>query len=95
MMASNHDNEQQVTLIEFPCEFPIKVMGETHVDFSTEIIKTIQLHETTFDASKVDIRASSGGKYTSLTCTCYVESKLQLDNIYRALTSHPMVKFVL
>lgn len=94
-MASNHDNEQQETLIEFPCEFPIKVMGETHIDFSIEIVKTIQQHTATFDASKVEMRASSGGKYTSLTCTCYVESKPQLDNIYRALTSHPMVKFVL
>jgi hypothetical protein len=70
-------------------------MGETHVDFNTEIIKTIQQFETKFDVSKVDMRGSSGGKYTSLTCTCYVESKSQLDNIYRALTSHPMVKFVL
>jgi putative lipoic acid-binding regulatory protein len=94
-MASNHDNTQQESLIEFPCAFPIKVMGETHIDFSIEIIKTIQQHEATFDASKVEMRASSGGKYTSLTCTCYVESKPQLDNIYRALTSHPMVKFVL
>lgn len=94
-MASNHDIEQQKTLIEFPCEFPIKVMGETHVDFSTEIVKTIQQHTATFDANKVEMRGSSGGKYTSLTCTCFVESKPQLDNIYRALTSHPMVKFVL
>lgn len=94
-MASNHDNEQQETLIEFPCEFPIKVMGETHTEFSVEIVKTIQQHSVTFDASKVEMRGSSGGKYTSLTCTCYVESKPQLDNIYRALTSHPMVKFVL
>lgn len=95
-MASAHDTEpQEETLIEFPCEFPIKVMGETHVDFSIEIIKTIQVHEASFDESKVDSRGSSTGKYISLTCTCYVESKPQLDNIYRALTSHPMVKFVL
>lgn len=94
-MASDHNNEQQETLIEFPCEFPIKVMGETHIDFSLEIIKTIQQYEASFDEGKVNTRASSGGKYTSLTCTCYVESKPQLDNIYRALTSHPMVKFVL
>jgi uncharacterized protein len=94
-MANDNETKQQETLIEFPCEFPIKVMGETHVDFSMEIIRTIQAHETKFDASKVEMKGSSAGKYTSLTCTCYVESKPQLDNIYRALTSHPMVKFVL
>lgn len=94
-MAIKNETDQQESLIEFPCDFPIKVMGETHADFSLEIIKTIQVHEATFDASKVEMKGSSSGKYTSLTCTCYVESKPQLDNIYRALTSHPMVKFVL
>lgn len=89
------DMDQQETLIEFPCEFPIKVMGETQEAFSQEIIKTIQQHEATFDETKVALKGSSAGKYTSLTCTCYVESKTQLDNIYRALTSHPLVKFVL
>jgi putative lipoic acid-binding regulatory protein len=89
------DTDQQETLIEFPCEFPIKVMGETHESFSIEIIKTIQQHEATFDATRIEFKGSSGGKYTSLTCTCYVDSKIQLDNIYRALTSHTMVKFVL
>lgn len=94
-MANDLEQQSQETLIEFPCDFPIKVMGETQDDFSTEIIKTIQALEKTFDASKIEMRGSSKGKYTSLTCTCYVESKLQLDNIYRALTSHPMVKYVL
>ncbi len=93
MTSSN--NEQTETLIEFPCDFPIKVMGETHPDFTTEIIKTIQQLEHNFDASKVEMRGSSGGKYISLTCTVHVTTKPQLDDIYRALTSHPMVKVVL
>lgn len=85
----------QETLIEFPCDFPIKVMGETHADFSKEMIKAIQSVITNFDASQIEMRGSSGGKYISLTCTVYVTSKLQLDDVYRALTAHPMVKFVL
>ena len=85
----------QETLIEFPCDFPIKVMGETHADFSKEMIKAIQSVITNFDASQIEMRGSSGGKYISLTCTVYVSSKLQLDDVYRALTAHPMVKFVL
>jgi uncharacterized protein len=83
------------TLIEFPCDFPIKVMGETHVDFTDEIIKTIQKQLPNFDASNIEMRGSSGGKYISLTCTVHVTSKPQLDDIYRALTSHPMVKVTL
>lgn len=94
MTAENNTTDQE-TLIEFPCKFPIKVMGETSDDFNAEIISTIQEFEATFNASKIELRNSSGGKYISLTCTCYVESKPQLDNIYRALTSHPLVKYVL
>ncbi len=83
------------TLIEFPCDFPIKVMGEAQADFSAEIIKTIQQKLPSFSASQVEMRGSSGGKYISLTCTVNVTSKLQLDDIYRALSAHPMTKFVL
>lgn len=89
------NNDITETLIEFPCDFPIKVMGETHVDFSSEIIKTIQAQLPSFDASHIEMRGSSGGKYISLTCTVHVSSKPQLDDIYRALTAHPMVKFAL
>jgi uncharacterized protein len=85
----------QETLIEFPCDFPIKVMGETHVDFTSEVINTIQSIMPNFDTSNIEMRGSSGGKYISLTCTVFVTSKPQLDSIYRALTQHSMVKVVL
>lgn len=91
-MALDHATE---TLIKFPCDFPIKVMGETHVGFTAEIIKTIQTLIPSFDPSQIEIRGSSGGKYISLTCTVYVTSKPQLDDIYRALSGHHMVKVVL
>lgn len=86
---------QLETLIEFPCDFPIKVMGETHDDFADEIINTIQQQLPSFDARHIEMRGSSGGRYISLTCTVHVTSKTQLDDIYRALTSHPMVKVTL
>ncbi len=91
----NQQPDSAETLIEFPCDFPIKVMGKTQTDFSAEMIQTIQKHEPTFDASKIEMKASAKGNYTSLTCLCHVESKQQLDDIYRALTSHPLVKYVL
>ena len=83
------------TLIEFPCDFLIKVMGETGEDFASAMTKLIQAHEPKFDASKVEMRASSGGRFISLTCEVYVTSKAQLDSIYRALSEHPQVKYVL
>ena len=83
------------TLIEFPCDFLIKVMGETSDDFANAMVQVIQAHEPTFDASKVDMRASSGGRFISLTCNVHVTSKVQLDSIYRALSEHPQVKYVL
>jgi putative lipoic acid-binding regulatory protein len=89
------DIKSDETLIEFPCDFPIKVMGEAHTDFSSEIVKTIQQKLPSFNASHVEMRGSSGGKYISLTCTVHVTSKPQLDDIYRALSAHPMTKFVL
>ena len=82
-------------LLEFPCDFPIKVMGETHETFSELMIAVIQQHRPDFDASRVEMRASSAGKYISLTCLVTVDSQAQLDNVYRALTAHPLVKFVL
>jgi uncharacterized protein len=91
----NEAEISQETLIEFPCDFPIKVMGETHDDFASEIIKTIQNQLPSFTANQIEMRGSSGGKYISLTCTVNVTSKPQLDDIYRALSSHPLVKFVL
>ncbi|MDP8566329.1 HP0495 family protein [Methylophilus aquaticus] len=83
------------TLIEFPCNFPIKVMGETHADFTMEITRTIQGHWPAFDTHLIEMRGSSNGKYLSLTCLVYVTSKPQLDEIYRSLTAHPLVKVVL
>lgn len=83
------------TLLEFPCDFPLKVMGATQEGFAEEIVRVVQVHAPGFDASRMEMRASSGGNYLSLTCTVTATSKEQLDNLYRALTAHPMVKVVL
>lgn len=82
-------------LIDFPCDFVIKVMGETHETFSATIIELIQTVVPAFNASRVEMRASSAGKYISLTCTVHVASQAQLDDVYRLLSAHPLVKFAL
>lgn len=82
-------------LIDFPCDFPIKVMGETHDMFAQTIVELIQTIVPAFNAAQVEMRASSAGKYISLTCTVHVISQTQLDDIYRLLSAHPSVKFTL
>ena len=82
-------------LIDFPCTFPIKVMGETHEQFSATMVTIIQTVVPTFTAEHVMTRASSAGKYISLTCSVEVASQDQLDDIYRLLSAHPLVKFAL
>jgi len=70
-------------------------MGETRDDFAETIIAVIREQLPDFDAGTIKMRASSGGRFISLTCTVHVTSKLQLDDIYRTLTSHSLVKVVL
>ena len=88
------DNEQK-SLVEFPCSFPIKIMGEKHPEFSDSILEAVREHAPDADKASLVERHSSKGNYTGLTLTVNVENQEQLDNIYRALTSHPKVKVVL
>ncbi|MEW6760833.1 MAG: DUF493 family protein [Pseudomonadota bacterium] len=83
------------SLIEYPSDFPIKVMGATHVDFASTIVEVVTKLDPTFHAGKVESRPSSKGNYTGLTVTVRATSREMLDDVYRALSSHPMVKMVL
>ncbi len=82
-------------LFNFPCDFPIKVMGKSNPEFAATITQVVQQFDAEFDASRIEIRPSSGGNYTGLTCTVRATSRAHLDDIYRALTAHPMVKIVM
>jgi putative lipoic acid-binding regulatory protein len=87
-------NEQE-TLLVFPTDFPIKVMGERRDDFARTVIGIVRRHAPDFRAETVELRASSSGNYLSVTCTVHVTSKAQLDALYREVTAHPWVKVVL
>ncbi|HJV53591.1 MAG TPA: DUF493 family protein [Noviherbaspirillum sp.] len=83
------------TLIEYPSDFPIKIMGVMQERFAQTMVEVVTRHDPTFHAGKMDMRPSSKGTYLSLTVTVRAISREQLDNLYRELTSHPMVKVVL
>ena len=83
------------TLLEFPCDFPLKIMGAIAADFAQTIAAVVVKHAPDFDAASMEMRPSKAGNYLSLTCTVRAVSQQQLDALYRELTSHPMVKVVL
>lgn len=83
------------SLIEYPSAFPIKVMGARAEGFVHAITQLAREFDPSFDASTVELRESKGGNYLGVTITVTATSREQLDNLYRALTSHPMVKVVL
>ncbi len=86
---------RQESLIQYPSLFPIKVMG-TKVDGLVNAITHIaHQFDPQFDASTIELRQSKGGKYLGVTITVTATSREQLDELYRTLSTHPMVKVVL
>lgn len=83
------------TLLEFPTDFPVKVMGEKREGFVRAMIELVQRHAPDFNAETVELRASREGKYLSITCTIRATSKAQLDAMYQEITAHPWVNMAL
>lgn len=83
------------TLFNFPCDFPIKVMGRRTDDFRSLVLGIVQKHAGTIDPANIEERPSKDGGYLSLTCTFNAHSREQLDALYRELTSCERVLIVL
>ncbi len=82
-------------VMQFPMDFPIKIMGKRVDSFADEMVSVVKAHAPDFDASTLEMRVSRNGNYLSVTATIRAESRPQLDALYRALSSHPLVKLVL
>jgi len=89
------------TLLKFPTDFPIKIMGERRLspnggdEFTQTMVEIVLRHAPDFKAETVEMRASSNGNYLSVTCVVRATSKAQLDALYREITAHPWVKMAL
>jgi len=83
------------SLIEYPSRFPVKVMGANVDGFVEAVTLIARQFDPTFDAASVELRASKGGNYLGVTVTITATSREQLDELYRTLSTHPMVKVVL
>lgn len=87
--------EDRTSLIEYPSAFPIKVMGAQAEGFEAAMVALALQFDPGFDTTSVERRPSKAGNYLGLTLTVTATSRQQLDDLYRALSSHPMVKVVL
>ena len=85
----------QVSLLEFPCAFPIKIMGRRQDGFAQAIAEIVCRHAPDFDAATLEMRTSSAGNYLSVTATVHATSREQLDDLYRELVAQPRVAMVL
>ncbi|WP_345796705.1 DUF493 family protein [Castellaniella sp. MT123] len=83
------------SLIVYPCDFPIKVMGRAHDDFLSTMAEIVRGFDPAFDSASIEVRPSSSGNYVGLTLIVRVTSREQLDALYRALHGHEMVSVVL
>jgi len=83
------------TLLEFPCHFPIKVMGRAGSEFDLIVVEIVRRHAPDFDEAAVTSRPSKDGNYIAITILVEASSKQQLDAIYQDLSGHPHVLMAL
>lgn len=83
------------SLIEYPCAFPIKVVGLNEAGFIDALTHIARQFDPQFDAACIALRESSGSKYMGATLTVTATSREQLDDLYRALSTHPLARWVL
>lgn len=83
------------SLLEYPCDFPIKVLGSTQAGFAQAVLDIVRRHAPEFDGASMEMKTSKRGRYLSVTCVIRATSRDQLDSLYRELCDHPMVVMVL
>jgi putative lipoic acid-binding regulatory protein len=88
-------NNQTESLIEYPCDFPIKVMGKNNPDFKPAVIHICHQLDANFDETSIEERSSKENNYLGLTVMIRATSRTQLDEVYRTLSTHPLVSVVL
>ena len=90
-MEGSKSEEMRSTLLEFPCDFPIKIIGARVDAYADAVLQAVLKHAPDYDPALVEMRPSKQGAYLSLTCTIRATSQEQLDARYRELSTHPLV----
>ena len=94
-MDGDEEPIKRESLLAFPTEFPIKIMGRRETDFAQGVAEIVLRHAPDFDPKTMEMRPSSKGKYLGLTVTIVAQSREQLDALYRELGAHPAVVMIL
>lgn len=82
-------------LLEYPCDFPVKILGHTQAGFAQAVLEVVKRHAPDFDDATLELRTSKRRNYLSVTCVIRATSREQLDGLYQELCDHPMVVMVL
>jgi uncharacterized protein len=93
--SMNQPNDPPPSLLTFPCEFPLKVMGRREDGFAQLVSEIVMRHADDFRPETIEMRSSKNARYLSLTVTINARSRAQLDALYSELSKHPMVMMVL
>jgi uncharacterized protein len=88
-------SDENESIIQFPCDFPIKAMGLATNDLELIVFEIVTVHAPDTPSHAVTKRASSNGKYISVTVTVNAKNQSQLDAIYQALTDHEHIMMAL
>jgi hypothetical protein len=81
--------------VNFPCVFPIKVMGANHDDFESLVVEIIRKHAPITTDGGITSRLSRGGRFISITVHINAEGQDQVDRIYQELSAHERVLMML
>jgi len=95
MPMQQRNGGEKSSLLSFPTDFPIKVMGRRDEGFAQTIVAIVLRHASDFDPATMEMRPSKAGTYLSLTVTIVARSQEQLDALYRELSAHPLVLMAL
>ena len=71
------------SLIEYPCDFPIKILGRTQAGFAQSVLEIVRVYAPDFDGATMEMRTSKKGKYLSVTCVIHAASRQQLDDLVK------------
>ena len=94
-MSESPASKLTASLIEYPCEFPLKIFGLQQAGFAQAVLEVVTKHDPGFAAASMEMRASKNARYISLTCTLNATSREQLDALYQELCDHPSIVMVL
>ncbi|MCK5901729.1 MAG: DUF493 domain-containing protein [Cocleimonas sp.] len=86
---------EEASLIEYPCEFPVKVMGAAIPEFHQRVEQIARVHDSRFNPDENKLKQSKTGKYTSITLNIHTDSRAQLDALYQELTACELVLWAL